>query len=598
MNHWLERSLAPLRAVPSGVVVVLDRDDVADSEGLLGNELKADNWWQLRAHYENHCRRRAIDRSCVILHVVGILASQTLPWDVEQSAELVVDLRLPGPLAVRMALKQLTAEEMDRAIIAVEANLGDPARAFIASVSGVSLAQGALSRMDQLRVGARISTRHPPGPIRDLARAYVDDHFVRGLLDDPSDASALQERWGSFVGGNAEDWASVFDVARLEVGQLFAAGLLEPIPVPTVPTTWSAVGLRNQTDAERATELIEVPPVELPPTDSAGWSVVAEWWGDIRRLTARASREQRERAWEQWAELDQAFLPWTLQRYGGVLSSAAQWPPSVHRVAPHLARRLDNGDADRLLLIVLDGLGHAQWHHLVERLPMRIAEAGSTFAMVPTYTTVSRQAIFAGDLPMSFADSLWTTRLEPRRWATFWRNRGVPDGDVSYHRVRGRLPHDVIQLDRSRVVGVVVNAVDDLMHSSDLFGDAQLLANLDVWVSNGFLDDLLRRAKENGFETWITADHGNLECRPAGSVSEGLAVEAAGKRLLRYSNRTLRDSSTVDGIVWDDIPGMPGTDEALRIAPHRLAYTNDLVSVSHGGLSFDELIVPLVRLES
>jgi hypothetical protein len=233
---------------------------------------------------------------------------------------------------------------------------------------------------------------------------------------------------------------------------------------------------------------------------------------------------------------------------------------------------------------------------LRERLSLRVLEAGSTFALVSTYTTVSRQAIFAADLPVTFPESLWSTQPERRRWEAFWVAEGLPVTAVSYHRVRGRFPHDHIDFGAARAIGVVVNAVDDLMHTSELFGDAQFLANLDVWVANGFLDDLVQRAEAVGIEIWITADHGNLECLPARVPREGVAIESAGKRLLRYPNRVLRDASTADGIVWNDIPGMPGSAEPLLFAPSRLAYTNNQVSVSHGGLSMDEVIVPLVRV--
>jgi len=245
---------------------------------------------------------------------------------------------------------------------------------------------------------------------------------------------------------------------------------------------------------------------------------------------------------------------------------------------------------------VLDGLGQAQWAHLQERLSIDVAEAGSTFSLVPTYTTVSRQAIFAADLPITYPDSLWTTQPERRRWGAFWLSQGLPVTAVAYHRVRGRFPHDHIDFGATRAIGVVVNAVDDLMHTSELLGDAQLLANLDVWVANGFLEDLVRRAHGDGIEVWITADHGNLECLGAGALSEGVAIESAGKRLLRYPNRVLRDASAAQGIAWDDIPGMPASAEPLLFAPGRLAFTNNLISISHGGLSIDEVIVPLVRV--
>jgi hypothetical protein len=257
---------------------------------------------------------------------------------------------------------------------------------------------------------------------------------------------------------------------------------------------------------------------------------------------------------------------------------------------------LRDGDVDRVLLIVLDGLGHTQWAHLRAGLSCHAAEPGSTLALVPTYTTVSRQAIFAGDLPVTYPDSLWTTYPERRHWETFWASEGLAVTAAAFYRVRGRLPHDHIDFGTTRVTGVVVNAVDDLMHSSELFGDAQLLANLDVWLENGFLDDLVLRAHAAGIETWVTADHGNLECLPAGALSEGVAIESAGKRLLRYPNRVLRDASAAEGIAWDDIPGMPGSAEPLLFAPGRLAFTNNQLSVSHGGLSIDEVIIPFARM--
>ncbi|OBH51715.1 hypothetical protein A5686_11435 [Mycobacterium sp. E2479] len=358
---------------------------------------------------------------------------------------------------------------------------------------------------------------------------------------------------------------------------------------------WVNIGIRRPSEEERARELLEAAPSN-PPTDIAGWHTVAEWWGDIRRLIAYASTELRDAAWATWAALDEAFVPWLRNRYGVQLTSAAVWPAGVHRIAPFLSRRLREGLAERVMLIVVDGLGHAQWRHLLDRLPLKALESGSTIALVPTYTTVSRQAIFAGELPVAFPDTLWTTHAERRRWGDHWSNEGIPDTRVTYHRRHGRLPHDRLEFDDAVVTGVVVNAVDDLMHTSELFGDVQLLANLDVWADNGFLVDLVARANAEGIETWITADHGNLECIGTGAVSEGVAIEAAGKRLIRYPNRTLREVSGAQGVVWDDIPGLPSTAEPLLFAPGRTAFTNNRISVSHGGLSLDEVIVPLARV--
>lgn len=596
MTPWIERILAPLAIANQGVALVLDPDGIVDVASLDGEVAESEDWWAMRCVYERSGRRREVGSGRLVLVVRGSLANEPLPYDIERAAASILPVRLPGPPTVRTVLSELTGEERERVISAV-ANAVDPAAAVVACTTGVTVSSAPLSRADQLRVACRLAVRRSrPAGLIGLARRWINDPLVVGLLEDPPDAGVLQSAWEAFVGGSAPALASDFEAAAAELGQLFGASIVEPVVAAFEPPLWASVGIRKATNEERAWSLIVAMPQPFPPSDPAGWADVAEWWGSVRSLVAAGPTDLRHQAWATWAEIDEAFLPWLRSRYGTVLSSAARWPSALHRVGPFLARRLREGDAERVLLIVLDGLGHTQWVHLRERLQVTVAEAGSIFALVPTYTTVSRQAIFAADLPMTYPESLWTTQAERRRWQAFWASEGLAVTGVAYHRVKGRFPHDHIDLGAARAIGVVVNAVDDFMHTSELLGDAQLLANLDVWVANGFLDDLVERATRAGIETWITADHGNLECLPSGALSEGLAIESAGKRLLRYPNRSLRDASKAAGIIWDDIPGMPSSAEPLLFAPGRLAFTNNQLSISHGGLSIDEVIVPLVRV--
>jgi PglZ domain len=590
--------LSPIADVHRGVVIVLDPHGLVEVGELVGDVAEIRDWWGLRAAYERTGRRRRSDAGPLCLVMSGGFAEEVLPWDIERASGAVVRVRLPGPPAVRAALSDLDGEEFDRAIRAVS-GAADPAASILGAVTGVGVSSASLSRADQMRVAMRLAVRFQPSPsLLSLARRWVVDPILAGLLDDPPDVLMLQEDWARFAQRGQSSLAPDFQRSSTELNQLFAVGLLQPVLASADAPAWASAGVRQPTNNERAEKLLAEPPLPLPPSDAAGWATVGEWWGDLRRLSATAPPDLRQRAWDMWAELDAAFLPWLRERYGTVLTSSARWPPAVHRVADFLARRLRDGYAERILLIVLDGLGHAQWAHLRDRLPLQVLDDGSTFALVPTYTTVSRQAIFAGDLPVTFPNHLWTTRAEPRRWDAFWTAQGLPVGAAVHHRVKGRLAHDRVDFGKAQVIGVVVNAIDDLMHSSEFFGDAQLLANLDVWIADGFLLDLVRRASHAGIEVWVTADHGNLECLPAGAPSAGLAIEAAGKRLLRYPNRLLRDASSATGIVWDDIPGMPTSAEPLLFSPGRLAFTNDALSISHGGLSLDEAIVPLARVST
>lgn len=596
MNVWLARALAAVRSVTSGVVVVLDRDRLV-SPGLLPGEVSfVQDWWGLRSTYERGGRRRSSDLSPLVIVVVGQQAAQPLPWDIENASEAVVALKLPGPPPVRAALVELDDDEVDRAITSVAAAATDEDAVLMRAVTGLDIRAALLPRGDELRLAACLAVRAPRSPaLARLARRWVIDPVAAPLLDEPPDSEALQRVWHDYVSGVDDEWSSDIRRASAEVTQLFTAGILEPVAATALVERWAAIGVRDSSSEERARALLAAAPSERP-TDVAAWQSVAEWWGDVRRLIAVAPTELRDSAWQLWSELDAAFLSWLRAQYGTLLTSAARWPTAVHRIAPFLARRVRDGDAERVLLVVLDGLGHAQWAHLRERMHLEVLDAGSTLALIPTYTTVSRQAIFAGDLPATFPETLWTTHLEPRRWREHWGYQGIPVSDSAYHRVKGRLPQDQVRFGDATAYGVVVNAVDDLLHTSELFGDAQLLANLDVWVENGFLADLVARASAAGIETWITADHGNLECIGSGSISEGVAIESSGKRLLRYPNRTLRDASAAEGVVWDDIPGLPSTAEPLLFAAGRSAFTNNAVSISHGGLSFDEVIVPLARV--
>lgn len=596
MKAWLSRCLTVVHSVSSGVVVVLDRDRLVDPASLSGHVVTIADWWTLRCEYERDGRRRATDLPPLVCIITGDLASEPLPWDIEQTCAAVAAVKLPGPAPVRAALVALNEDEVGRAIAAVAAASTHEDAALLSAVTGVDISGAQLPRADQLRLAARLAVRSPSSSaLTGLARRWVDHPIAASLLDEPPSAGELQEVWHDYVSGAGGEWVTDLGRANAEVAQLFAAGVLEPVVTSAPVAGWAVVGIRQPSSEERARQLLADPP-SSPPIDIAGWYAVAEWWGDVRRLTASAPADLRDTAWRTWAELDAEFLTWLRARYGTLLSSAAKWPAAVHRVAHFLARRVRDGEAERVLLIVLDGLGHTQWAHLRERMPLEVIESGSTLALVPTYTTVSRQAIFAGDLPAAFPDTLWTTHPEPRRWREHWSAEGFAVTGVAYHRVKGRLPHDHLGFGDAPVNGVVVNAVDDLMHTSELFGDAQLLANLNVWAENGFLVDLVARASAEGIETWITADHGNLECIGSGSISEGVAIESSGKRLLRYPNRTLRDASAAEGIVWEDIPGMPSTAEPLLFAAQRNAFTSNRLSISHGGLSFDEVIVPLARV--
>ncbi len=160
----------------------------------------------------------------------------------------------------------------------------------------------------------------------------------------------------------------------------------------------------------------------------------------------------------------------------------------------------------------------------------------------------------------------------------------------------GRSQEEAPDLGGVDAAGVVVKAVDEMMHGSEVLGDSQFRASIRTWVNHGFLKTMVDSATAKGFEVWITADHGNLEAMPIGRpANEGLAVESAGTRVRWYGYAGLRSQSGTEGIVWDP-PGLPDTVFPI-FARGRGGYFSTGKRITHGGISMDEVIVPLVRVE-
>ena len=74
----------------------------------------------------------------------------------------------------------------------------------------------------------------------------------------------------------------------------------------------------------------------------------------------------------------------------------------LHQIPKYKAHRLAaKGAAEKLAVVVIDGLAMDQWAVVRQEMPHRkwVTEEFGAFAWVPTLTSVSRQSIFADDPP-------------------------------------------------------------------------------------------------------------------------------------------------------------------------------------------------------
>jgi hypothetical protein len=239
---------------------------------------------------------------------------------------------------------------------------------------------------------------------------------------------------------------------------------------------------------------------------------------------------------------------------------------------------------------------------LLDQLPALQFSEGAVFAWIPTITSVSRQAIFAGKPPAGFPDTISTTTAESALWSAFWEDQGLDRGAVGYE--KGLRDHaDLARVDtlvsqaRMRVVGLVVNQIDEMMHGEKL-GTEGLHDSIRLWIDKGFMAELLSLLAGSGYQIVLTADHGNIEARGADSPYEQSLANSRGTRARIYANEELRSKvhMTVPNAVPWPTTGLP-PDYWPLLAPSRTAFaTAGVPLVTHGGSALEEVVVPYIRV--
>lgn len=601
MRKWITRQLAGEGTAP---VVLIDHGSVATSdeiEAALGSVTvcAVRDWFELRREWEG--RGRKLDASAPRLVIVTsdpeAGSEADLPFDIGQSA-VVRRVTVPGPPEVLAAVLALDDGASDTAVECLASGALAATDAVVTAAVDMPTISVTGTPEREFQVALRLIDHLHPNAVLELARAAFTDPLALAALSDPPRLDEIQAAWEDWLADpSGSRWAAHLRESRAELIDLFTTGRLKPSTARDVDVPpWATVGVAHESPADRVAALLEAPPAS--PTSLEDWVRTAQWWGEVRSglaLVNPADGGLDAKAWEWWTGADEEFLGWLRTSYGAQLTRAwANWPTSLDKVQPFLSKYRRSGG--RLVLVVLDGMGFTQWTRIRELASIRVAQAGGVLAMLPTLTEVSRQSIAAGALPISFVESLRSTSKEPQHWTSAWSSEGATTAWVRIDGARldelAAVPFGTVD-----VIGLVLSATDELMHSAELLGDVGLHAGLEAWVQSGVLNEVLTRAADHGYDTWLTADHGNLAVEPSKEPREGAFVERAGTRARRYGSRTLRDAAVAEGVAWDALPGYPSDEsERLLFAPGRTGWGPS--RLSHGGLSLDEVIVPLVQIET
>ena len=291
---------------------------------------------------------------------------------------------------------------------------------------------------------------------------------------------------------------------------------------------------------------------------------------------------------------------------------------------------LNNGE--KVFLIVIDNFRYDQWRIIAQ-------EIGNLFdideemymSILPTTTQYARNAIFSGLMPSKIAEmfpELWVDEdeeegknLNEEPLIRTQIERFRRHNTFSYHKINGTAGGEKIverlnELLRNDLNVIVVNFIDMLSHARTESKMVRELANTESayrsitlsWFQHSVMSELLRKLSETDCKVIITTDHG--------SIRASKAVKIVGDRNtntnLRYKLGKNLNFSSKDVFVIKDprkaqLPA-PNLSTAYVFATGNsfFAYPNNYNyyvsyyknTFQHGGISMEEMLIPLITLTS
>ena len=364
-----------------------------------------------------------------------------------------------------------------------------------------------------------------------------------------------------------------------------------------------------------------------------------EEWQAIERTLSKWDIElenssMRSLIEDQRTQANAAFAKWIGRNYvswfsgeGLAVSGRPLMSPDVmkHAVFP----LLDKGE--KVLLCVIDNFRYDQWKTIQPLIGefYSVAHEEQYTSILPTATQYARNAIFAGLMPLQIQ------QMFPHLW--------VEEGDEEsknqhekelvqtlLDRYRRKESFNYWKINESdfceRVIAqlkgvqsplnvVVLNFIDMLSHSRteskmmrELANDEAAYRSLTLsWFKHSPTYELIRRAAELGYTLVLTTDHGTTRVKNAVQI----VADKNTNTNIRYKvgkalNTTSKNVFTIDQPKHVGLP-CPNVSSSYAFCSGAdfFAYPNQFNyyaqyyrnTFQHGGISLEEMIIPLVTLE-
>lgn len=359
-----------------------------------------------------------------------------------------------------------------------------------------------------------------------------------------------------------------------------------------------------------------------------------EEWQAIERALSKWDIElenspMRSMVEDQRAQANAAFAKWIAKNYEHWFDAKSPVPVMSHDLMKHTVfPLLDKGD--KVLLCVIDNFRYDQWKTIQPLISefYSVQNEEQYTSILPTATQYARNALFSGLLPLQIQ----------QMYPQYWVEEGDEESKNQYEkelvqtlldRYRRRDSFNYWKVNESdfceRVIQqlkssqaalniVVLNFIDMLSHSRteskmmrELANDEAAYRSLTLsWFRHSPTYELLRRASEQGYTLVLTTDHGTTRVKNAVQI---IADKNTNTNIRYKVGKALNCSSK--NVFTIDQPkrvGLPcpnvSSSYAFCTGSDFFAYPNQFNyyaqyfrnTFQHGGISLEEMIIPLVTL--
>ena len=247
--------------------------------------------------------------------------------------------------------------------------------------------------------------------------------------------------------------------------------------------------------------------------------------------------------------------------------------------------------SEKFVIIVMDGMSEFDWRVLSTSFNGIKYEQSAAFAMIPSTTSISRQCLLSNKYPSQLMEP-WKQSKEKAEFIACAKSLGYTDTQIGYER-----GYDANFGSFVRCGAVIILDVDEMVHAQTqgrigMFHDIKLLAGQNK------LSNMVRRFLSDGFDVYISADHGNTACVGLGRImGSGVEVETKSHKMLVLKDFADKESLIQKyGLVEYPKYYLPKEYDYLICNVGESLDIKGEAVMTHGGMSLDEVVVPFIKI--